>query len=293
MLKTSRNLFIMTVDVDGWSSLLSFYSVNHDPLKADAQVSIKTGVSKLLSLFEKHNMVATFFLTGDMASKHPDAVRSISQKGHEVACHGLLHQKNEGLLEMSEQRRMIGEATRIIEERSGIRPVGFRAPCLRYNEDTFTVLKENGYIYDSSVIPTFIPGYYGRLNLNFRPYWISLGSSGGDRHRKILEIPVSVNPIFPLPLGAAWMRNFGFSWVRFGIKTNFLFGNPVVFYIHPRDVLSLPRVEGIPRHVYRNVGSRSVKMLDDMLGYVRSLDAVFVKAVDLAFLMSKMGEEGA
>lgn len=273
----------MTVDVDGWSSLLSFYAVVHDASQADAQVNIETGVLRLLSLFEKHGIFATFFVTGEMARRHPNMVRIIHKKGHEVSCHGLFHWKNECLLERTEQERRIEEATGILEEITGIRPVGFRAPCLRANRDTLTILSENGYLYDSSVIPTFIPGYYAYLNSNFRPYWLSLDSSDKREPRILLEIPISVNPILFIPLSAAWMRNLGVSWAKFGIRTNFSLKNPVVLYVHPRDVLSLPRVKGVPWHLYRNVGFPTIKMLDEIIGYAKTFNAFFIKAGDLAF----------
>lgn len=290
--KSLTHYFVMTVDVDGWSSLLSFYAVDHDSSQADAQVNVKAGIFRLLDLFEKHNILATFFVTGEMARKHSKVVRAIRQKGHEVACHGLIHGKNECLLSRIDQKRRIEEATSIIKEKIGVRPVGFRAPCLRANTDTMAVLLENDYLYDSSLIPTFIPGYYGHLNSSLRPYRLSLNFSDKGRTDELLEIPVSVNPIIPFPLSAAWMRNLGFSWVKFGVKMNFFFGNPVVFYVHPRDVLSLPKVKGVPWHVYRNVGFSAVKMLDGIIKYVKSLEAVFVRAVDLAVMMHvKVGDD--
>jgi hypothetical protein len=99
---------------------------------------------------------------------------------------------------------------------------------------------------------------------------------------KILEIPVSVNPIFHIPLSAAWMRNLGSSWVNFGVKINSVFGNPVIFYVHPRDVVFLPKVEGVPWHLYRNVGDSSVRMLDEVIRYAKMSGAKFVRAADFA-----------
>jgi len=272
----------MTVDVDGWSSLLRFYSIKHDPWKADLEVNVEVGVSILLELFEKHRIKATFFVTGDMAERHVSAVRTISQEGHEIACHGLAHQKDECLLNRAEQNQKIQGATEMIEKQILVRARGFRAPCLRANEDTLAVLEENGYIYDSSVIPTFIPGYYGSPCSNVKPYYPSLQSLKKQGSSKVLEIPVSVNPALPLPLGAAWMRNLGIYWVKLGIKGNFLLHNPVVFYVHPRDVLPLPKVKGVPRHIYRNVGDSTVRMLDEIIGYARKLSATFLRAIDLA-----------
>lgn len=52
--------FVMSV-VDGWSSLLRFYSIDHDPSGADRQVDVEDGIEKLLNLFEKHEVKTTFF----------------------------------------------------------------------------------------------------------------------------------------------------------------------------------------------------------------------------------------
>jgi hypothetical protein len=277
----------MTVDVDSWSSLLRFYSVDHDPLEANSQVSVADGLLRLLQLFEKHDIKATFFVPGDVAQRHSTTIKEIRGDGHEIACHGLVHEKDEFLLDETSQRRAIEETTRIIEERSGWQPKGFRAPCLRANETTLAILDECGYIYDSSVVPTFVPGYYGCLRAPLRPYHPSPLFMEKEGSHKLLEIPVSVNPLIPLPLSAAWMRNLGCSWVKFGVKMNFSLGNPVVFYVHPRDVVSLPKVEGIPWHLYRNVGDPTIRMLDAVFTYAKKLGAKFVRAVDLAQIMTK------
>jgi len=278
--------FVMTVDVDSWSSLLRFYSVDHDPSAADHKVDVMDGILRLLKLFEKHKIKATFFIPGEVALKFTSAVEKISRSDHEVACHGLAHEKNECLLDKASQKQRIEEATRIIEEKNGSQPRGFRAPCLKMNETTLEILEEFEYIYDSSIVPTFVPGYYGSPLSPLKPYnpsWASMQKKGS---RKLLEIPVSVNPLIPLPLSAAWMRNLGSSWVKFGIKTNFALGNPVVLYVHPRDVVSLPKVDGVPWHLYRNVGDSALQMLDEIILYAKKCDATFMKAIDLACMAS-------
>jgi peptidoglycan/xylan/chitin deacetylase (PgdA/CDA1 family) len=276
----------MTVDVDGWASLLRFYRINLNPLAADVQVNVEIGVNRLLNLFETHNLVATFFVTGEMALLHPGMVRLIYNKGHEVACHGLYHQKGECLLERIEQEHRIKKATNIIEKLISVRPIGFRAPCLNANSDTFKILLENHYLYDSSIISTFIPGYYGYPVSKLKPYRLSLAAS--KRNCKTLwEIPVAVNPLLRVPISAAWMRNLGTNWVKLGIKMNFQLGNPVVFYIHPRDVLPLPIVKGVPWHVYNNVGVRTIRMLEEIIKYVKNLNGSFLRAADLALILDK------
>lgn len=277
-----RGYFIMTVDVDGWPSLLDYYSVEHDSSRESDQPNVECGIRRLSQLFEKHDISCTFFVTGEMAQKYPKAVRHLSRSGHEIACHGLKHEKNEFTTKRAGQESSIRKATEMIEGITQERPRGFRAPCLRTDGNTLSVLKERGYVYDSSVIPTYIPGYYGHLTAPRRPYSVSTGVEVKNETAEILEIPISVNPLIPLPLSAAWMRNLGLSWVKIGIRMNLSLGNPIVFYVHPRDVISLPRRKGVPWHVYRNVGGRSIEMLDRILEYARSSGAEFVNAIYFA-----------
>lgn len=281
----------MTVDVDSWSSLLRFYGVDHDRSEAGSQAKDENGTLRLVDLFEKHRILATFFVPGEVARSHPDMVRLLHAKGHEVACHGLLHLKDECLLERAKQEERIKEATQIIKKILGIQPVGFRAPCLRANQDTITLLSENGYLYDSSIIPTFIPGYYGNLDLRFRPYWLTLGPSVVENRKTFLEIPVSVNPLMLLPFSAAWLRNLGGRWVRLGLRMNFLLHNPVVMYVHPRDVTPLPNVKGIPWHLHRNTGFSALEILDKVISYAKTLGATFLRAIDLAYSLHEFQEE--
>jgi len=114
------------------------------------------------------------------------------------------------------------------------------------------------------------------------PYHPSSVVMGKEDSYKLLEIPVSINPLIPFPFSAAWMRNLGPLWVKFGVKMNFVLGNPVVFYVHPRDVVSLPKIKDVPWHLYRNVGDSTIRMLDDIISYAKSSGASFVRAIDFA-----------
>ena len=281
----SSHSFIMSVDVDSWSSLLNFYSIEHDVDVAEQQVSVEKGLDVLLGLFERNHMKATFFVPGEVAERHPLKIREIAEKGHEVACHGLMHERNECLLDGDEQRSRIEKVKRIVEEITHSEPVGFRAPCLRANNVTLAILSEMGFWYDSSFLPMVIPGSYGSFSLQAKPHSFTF------KEGSIVEIPVSTNPIVPLPLSASWMRNLGPLHVKLGIRMLFARGCPVMFYIHPRDVFNLPRVAGVPWHLYRNVGTKSVEMLDEILAYVKGLGGKVVRAKDFALEFKKNEKE--
>lgn len=48
----------------------------------------RVGCLRILRLFEKYSIKATFFVTGYFAEKERDLVRLLCAEGHEVACHG-------------------------------------------------------------------------------------------------------------------------------------------------------------------------------------------------------------
>jgi peptidoglycan/xylan/chitin deacetylase (PgdA/CDA1 family) len=110
---------------------------------------VEQGLPVLLDLLSKYDISATFFVTGQTAEKFPKIIKSIPTRGHEVACHGYEHERFDRL-DSHEQFRRIKMATRILNEVTGQRIFGFRAPNFRPNTSTFAALKQVGYIYDAS-----------------------------------------------------------------------------------------------------------------------------------------------
>jgi peptidoglycan/xylan/chitin deacetylase (PgdA/CDA1 family) len=276
----------MTVDVDSWSSLLRFYSIRHEAAEADSEVGINYGMNRLLELFRKHDVNATFFVPGEVAKTQHESIRQILQGGHELGCHGLTHDKDEFLSPYNDQFKRLKKATELLEKHIGIKPKGFRAPCLRANRETIKALESLDYTYDSSVLPSFVP-VYGSFTFKLKPYNPSRSSIIAKGDSRILELPVSVNPFFHIPLSAAWMRNLGLKWVKNSIQINFNLGNPVVFYLHPRDVMPLPKAVGLPWHFYRNIGLAGEKMVDEVVKYARK-NGEIMSGIELAKRYNKM-----
>ena len=46
---------------------------------------------RILDLFEKYNVNATFFTLGYIAERHPELIEKIKSNGHEIASHGYSH----------------------------------------------------------------------------------------------------------------------------------------------------------------------------------------------------------
>ena len=52
---------------------------------------IEEGAPALLRVFAETGIRATYFTTGEVAERYPDAVRALVNAGHELGCHGVTH----------------------------------------------------------------------------------------------------------------------------------------------------------------------------------------------------------
>src|SRR5262249_15917787 len=110
---------------------------------------------------------------GEVARDHPQLVREIAARGHEVACHSLGHDL---VYHQSahELRTAAAAARALLEDTSGTPVRGFRAPSWSITERAlwaFDVVREVGFRYDSSVFP--VANYlYGIAGAPRHPYSI-------------------------------------------------------------------------------------------------------------------------
>jgi len=109
---------------------------------------MERGLPALLDLLSKHDIRATFFVTGETAKKFPRLISKIV-KEHEVGCHGYKHERFDKL-SAKEQLPRIETATKILTKIVKQRVPGFRAPNFRPSIHTFAALEQLGYVYDAS-----------------------------------------------------------------------------------------------------------------------------------------------
>lgn len=110
---------------------------------------MEEGLPKLLGLFEEEDVKATFFVTGMMAEQYPDLVRRIPEDGHELGCHGYTHARFDRM-GTEEARIALQQAGKVLRKFSK-RLVSFRAPNLQFPAKYLELLKEEGFLYDSSL----------------------------------------------------------------------------------------------------------------------------------------------
>ncbi|MGA8848993.1 MAG: polysaccharide deacetylase family protein [Dehalococcoidia bacterium] len=143
---------------------------------------IEKGLPLMLKVLAKHDVPATFFITGLAAERYPKLIAEVSQR-YEVSCHGYEHERFD-ILAVEEQRKRIQKATEILQKVTGTKPLGFRAPNFKLTVQTLALLEQIGYIYDASEvsykraprrssdslveIPNTLPSCFLRL-----PSWLS------------------------------------------------------------------------------------------------------------------------
>ncbi len=101
-------------------------------------------LDEILGILEKHNCKAAFFVTGDWASRYPEAIEKIYKNGHDLGNHGANH-KHMTSLSQSEMIEEIEGCHNIIKSLTGMDMTLFRAPYGDYNESVVLAAKSEGY----------------------------------------------------------------------------------------------------------------------------------------------------
>ncbi|MDP6606895.1 MAG: polysaccharide deacetylase family protein [Dehalococcoidia bacterium] len=137
----------ITVDWDG-HSLEVGRDLEPVGIRAAGGYSARRGVHRMLDIFGRHEIAATFFVPGYDAEQHANGVRELIAAGHEVGAHGYTHES--GVLGREEEQELLERSHAILSDVTGTPPVGWRSPSGRKTHWTTSVLRRLGYIYESS-----------------------------------------------------------------------------------------------------------------------------------------------
>jgi hypothetical protein len=179
-------------------------------------ISYQYWLPRFLDLLAELGLRSTFFLVADFA-RHPGnrlIIDRLVSEGHEVASHSLTHCIELCSLSQADKAREIIESKKILEDLTGKPVAGYRGAGYAFDADIARLLLENGYLYDSSVVPGYLfPLYkkvfrlYDRLvsgkaivHPNFPPRvkqepYVMLSEHG----RQLVELPLNVMPLVPYP----------------------------------------------------------------------------------------------
>jgi len=225
----------LTIDLEDYYHVSAFKEQVSQEEWLSRPSRVAQNTERLLDWLDEAACRATFFTLGWVAEWHPQVVRRVADRGHEIACHSLRHRT---IYEMTpaEFREDTSRAKKLLEDTSGKQVLGYRAPSFSITEKVFwafDVLCELGFVYDSSIFPVRHPNY-GTATASRRPFRIDTPSG------PLLEFPMATMEFAGLrsPFGGgAYFRLLPYWYTRWGIR--YLNGSeamPVCVYLHPWEV---------------------------------------------------------
>ena len=254
-----KNKNIMSVDLEDFFCDLPFESWS----KYESRVLKNT--NKILDLFEKYQIKATFFTLGYIAEKFPDLIKKIDDKGHEIASHSYSHLDIRKTTEKDFENDIV-KSIKILEEIIGKKVLGFRAPYFSIDKKSFWAMKilSKYFKYDSSIFPVKTP-LYGIKNAPRNIYKPNLTNpSIEDVKSELIEIPLATDriPIIGnIPIaGGFHLRFLPYFYIKYGLNKINNSNNSFIFYIHPKDLdPEMPKINEYAWHYYYNLSGATKK----------------------------------
>lgn len=262
--------------------LLSFDTEEFDvPREHGVEISLDeamkisvTGTCKILDILQSNSVKATFFCTTNFAENAPQVMQRIINEGHEVAAHGCDHWRPQ------ESDVHLSKAT--LEKLLPITVSGYRQPRMFPVSDE--EIEKNGYTYNSSLNPAFIPGRYMHLT---EPRTCFMKNN-------VLQIPASVTPLLRFPLFWLSYHNLPMNLYLWMTHRVLRHDGYFVTYFHPWEFFPLgkhPELK-IPFIIKNRSGEGMEKRLDTLIRNLKSKGYPFMTynefaAIKIAELKNK------
>ena len=213
---------IFTVDVEDWSQSV----LNR---KNPVTERVLNSTHQVMDILAENDTKATFFTLGNVAEKFPALIKRMADEGHEVASHGYDH-KNIYSMSPKEMLEDIGKSVKLLEDASGQKVIGFRAPNFSIREHLFPAFCEalatHGIRYDSSLFPmkALKYGIEKKYDLKvFKEYGID------EHYLSYIKVKDYKLPYF----GGGYFRLSPYSMTQ---KLSQQLPESSVFYMHPYEV---------------------------------------------------------
>jgi peptidoglycan/xylan/chitin deacetylase (PgdA/CDA1 family) len=154
---------VFGVDIDAVGGWLGSYSGEDSP--SDIQRGLfagEIGVPRLLRMFQKYELPATWFIPGHSLETFPASTAQIVEAGHEIGAHGYSHE-NPIAMSAQQEQDVLAYSVELIKKVSGRAPRGYVPPWWEMSERTAALLQRYGFTYDhGSSLHDFVP-FYARV----------------------------------------------------------------------------------------------------------------------------------
>ncbi|GAA9266917.1 polysaccharide deacetylase [Helicobacter pylori] len=276
------------VDIDAVAGWLGSYGGEDSPDDISRGLFAgEVGIPRLLKLFKKYHLPATWFAPGHSIETFPEQMKMIVDAGHEVGAHGYSHE-NPIAMTAKQEEDVLLKSVELIKDLTGKSPTGYVAPWWEFSNITNELLLKHGFKYDHSLMHNDFTPYYVRVGDSWSKIDYSLEAKDWMKplirgvETNLVEIPAnwylddlppmmfikkspnSFGFVSPHDIGQMWIDQF--DWVYREMDY-------AVFSmtIHP-DVSARPQVllmhEKIIEHINKHEGVRWVtfnEIADDFL----------------------------
>ena len=204
-------LFSVSVDLDGLGCYAAIHGLPGALPDAALRAVPEVALARFCELFAELKLKATFFAIGSEVQYAPARLREAARE-HEIGSHSFAH---DYAMSRRPQQEMVQDLVRCEAAlaSAGIeKPRGFRAPGYTLSPKLVDAVRELGYLYDSSLLPS--PPYYAAKALMLFSYALRrrrshsiLGAPGQlfarrgpHLHRGLRELPVATTRILRAPV---------------------------------------------------------------------------------------------
>jgi peptidoglycan/xylan/chitin deacetylase (PgdA/CDA1 family) len=141
----------LTFDFDALSIWLATGGGARPSALSRGEFGARVGLGRILTLLEREQVPATFYVPGHTVDTYPELCREIVERGHEIGHHGYLHESPADL-DPAAERRVLERGIESIERATETRPAGYRSPGWELSDVSIELLLEHGFEYDSSMM---------------------------------------------------------------------------------------------------------------------------------------------
>jgi peptidoglycan/xylan/chitin deacetylase (PgdA/CDA1 family) len=192
------------------------------------------GVKRIIEILKKEDVPSTCFCTYEFFHRYPELVEEIHNMGSEVAIHAYAHKDNYQTMDKEETLKKLIKAKKEIEETLGTHITGFRGPGFR--APSFSTLQDAGFVYDSSLHPTYVPRHYNNLGKSRK-----IRKVGGNKGKKMWVVPISVLPFLRFPFSWIWFRNLPLLYTKICTLASIAADKYTLLYFHPWECVDLKK----------------------------------------------------
>lgn len=223
----------MSVDVEDYFQVSAFETCVDKSSWEHLPCRVEANTDRILELFSRKDIKATFFTLGWIAERYPSMVRRIVDEGHELASHGWEHIRvNQQAPEVF--REDVVRTKKTLEDLSGNAVIGYRAASYSIDESNLwalDILADTGHLYSSSIVPVS-HDLYGMPDAPRFPF----KAAGG----RLLEVPISTVNLAGKQLncgGGGWFRLYPYHFSRWALRRiNDREQQSATFYFHPWEI---------------------------------------------------------